>query len=210
MALLHHATLTPSKAELLAAWLPGRPWAAGAEVPPVATYRLDDPDGEVGIEGMLLAAGDGRVVHAPLTYRGAPLPGGEDFLVGTTDHSVLGPRWVYDACADPVFAFALADTVVSGGTEAEQYFEVDGVRQVRESSTTLRGSGSGARRAMGWADAVSVEDRGDVTVVRPGAFEIAVARVVGASLPDGETLTARWEGGGPAVLATVRTVVARG
>jgi len=32
----------------------------------------------------------------PLTYRGAPLDGAEDALVGTTEHGVLGRRWVYD------------------------------------------------------------------------------------------------------------------
>jgi hypothetical protein len=202
MALLHHATLTPTKAELLSAWLPGRPWAAGAEVPPVAAYRLDDPEGEVGIEGMLLSAGADRVLHVPLTYRAAPLAGAEEFLVGTSDHSVLGRRWVYDACGDPVFAGVLADTVLGGGTEAEQYFEVDGVREVRASSTTLRGSGSGSGRTMA-RGGVSAEDRGEVTVVRSGELEIAVARAVGAALPPGETLTARWDGGGPAVLATV-------
>ena len=87
MALLHHATLTPSKRELMTGWLASRPWCAGSDVAPVAAYRFDDPEGEVGIETALLAAVDGTTYQLPLTYRGAPLAGAERHLIGTTDHS---------------------------------------------------------------------------------------------------------------------------
>ncbi len=41
--------------------------------------------------------------HVPLTYRGAPLDGaGEEALVGTAEHGVLGRRWVYDGVHDPL------------------------------------------------------------------------------------------------------------
>jgi hypothetical protein len=39
----------------------------------------------------------------PLTYRGAPAAGADGHLIGTTEHGVLGRRWVYDAAHDPVF-----------------------------------------------------------------------------------------------------------
>src|SRR5215475_8037664 len=97
MALLHQATLHPTKAELLAAWLPGRPWSRipdGADVQRVASCRFDDPDGAVGIETILVRVGDGPVHHAPLTYRDAPLAGADAWLIGTAEHSVLGRRWV--------------------------------------------------------------------------------------------------------------------
>ena len=123
MALLHKATLTPSKAELMNAWLAGRPWlSAPGDARPVAAYRFDDPDGEVGIETALLQTTDGSVVQVPLTYRGAPLDVAEDALIGTTAHSVLGTRWVYDGCGDPVWATAFATAVLTGSTQAEQYF----------------------------------------------------------------------------------------
>jgi Maltokinase N-terminal cap domain len=94
MATIHNATLNPSKLTLLNAWLPSRTWFTGvADVQRVGAYRFDDPAGEVGIESFLLQAGDGSVLHAPLTYRGAPLAGAEEFLVGTIEHSVLGRRW---------------------------------------------------------------------------------------------------------------------
>ena len=109
MAILYQATLNPSKLNLLNAWLPSRPWSSGVtDTQSVGAYRFDDPAGEVGMEAFLLKAGDGSVLHVPLTYRGAPLAGAEEFLIATTEHSVLGRRWVYDGCGDPLWATALA------------------------------------------------------------------------------------------------------
>lgn len=217
MALLHKATLTPSKRELMDAWLPTRPWATGdaADLRPVGAYRFDDPDGEVGLEGFLLGGVDGSVLHLPLTYRAAPLEGGEQHLVGTCEHSVLGPRWVYDGCADPVFVRALAATVLTGGTESEQFFEVDGRREVRESSATVVGSGRPGT-PVPEIGAVHCRDDGPTTVVRAGDLELVVVRAVGADVHAEHTLTGRWAGdwasdwagdragGAPAVLAGVR------
>ena len=79
MALLHQAELVPTKLELLAAWLPGRPWyqEQAGELARTAAYRFDDPAGEVGIDTILVSAGDGPVYQVPLTYRGAPLDGAD-------------------------------------------------------------------------------------------------------------------------------------
>ena len=183
MALLHDATLTPSKRELIAAWLPSQPWAAGLpELTPFGGFRFDDPDGEVGMEGILLRSGDGEVVvHVPLTYRGAPLAGAEDALLGTTEHSVLGTRWVYDAPADPVYREVLTATIVTAGTGAEEYFEVDGERVTREPKVSVAGSG-GAPGASG---------------------DIAVVRVVGEPVESEAVLTGAWEGGAGVLAALV-------
>ena len=96
MAILHRATLVPSKLELLEEWLPRQPWFTGsaAGLERVAGYRFDDPAGEVGIETLLVRAPGGPLVQVPLTYRAAPLPDGARWLVGTLEHSVLGTRWV--------------------------------------------------------------------------------------------------------------------
>src|SRR5690554_2036771 len=119
MAILHRAQLTPSKLELIAPWLEKQDWAQPSEGEPerVATYRFDDPEGEVGVETFILKTSSGTELHAPFTYRGAPLPGAEQHLIGTMDHSVLGPRWMYDATGDPVYAQTLATTILTGGTE---------------------------------------------------------------------------------------------
>lgn len=79
MAIIHRTTLKPTKLELLTTWLPTRPWYEGGAGAPELTkaggFRLDDPEGEVGIEFM--AAMDTSGPHPvtyliPLTYRGAP------------------------------------------------------------------------------------------------------------------------------------------
>ncbi|MGW2461960.1 maltokinase N-terminal cap-like domain-containing protein [Streptomyces sp. NPDC001761] len=109
MAVIHRTTLEPGKTELLADWLPGRPWYRGGPDAPVLEksggFRLDDPEGEVGIEFMVVtdtSAPERTAYLAPLTYRGAPLEGAEHALIGTAEHGVLGTRWVYDGCHDPV------------------------------------------------------------------------------------------------------------
>jgi hypothetical protein len=139
MALLYHAELHPSKLELIAGWAPTQPWFVGdpgADLSNVAAYRFDDPDGVVGIEVILVRAGDGPLLQVPLTYRDTPLAGAEAWLIRTVDHSVLGTRWVYDATGDPAFIAAAATAALTGGSQVEQYFEQDGVREVRE--PTLR------------------------------------------------------------------------
>lgn len=103
MAVVHDTTMTPGKLELLAGWLPRQPWYAGSggELRKAGGFRLDDPAGEVGIEFM--AVGEGGHVHlVPMSYRGAPLDGAEHALIGTSEHGVLGRRWLYDGVHDPV------------------------------------------------------------------------------------------------------------
>jgi hypothetical protein len=103
MAMIHHTTLAPTKLELLSTWLPGQPWYTGdgSELVRAGGFRLDDPAGAVGIEMMAVGAGP-VTYHVPLTYRAEPLPA-DDGLIGTSEHGVLGTRWVYDAVHDPVF-----------------------------------------------------------------------------------------------------------
>ncbi|KND45724.1 maltokinase N-terminal cap-like domain-containing protein [Streptomyces stelliscabiei] len=109
MSVIHRTWLKPTKLELLTSWLPTRPWYAGGPDAPVLAkaggFRLDDPEGEVGIEFMVATDTSGPApVHylVPLTYRSAPLPGADHALVGTLEHGVLGKRWTYDGCHDPV------------------------------------------------------------------------------------------------------------
>ncbi|WP_436520517.1 CG0192-related protein [Actinoplanes sp. HUAS TT8] len=150
MALLHKTEIRPGKLELLSTWLPTRTWYDGPPEPSldrVGAARFDDPAGEVGLEIMLVRAGDGPVLHVPLTYRGAPLDGGEEFLVGTMEHGVLGTRWVYDAAGDPVFTEVLAGVIRDGGEQAVEEVHGDGEVVVREPHLLLRGSGSAASPA---------------------------------------------------------------
>ena len=217
MALLHRAELRPSKLELLVPWLPGRSWfagEAGAEVTRVAAYRFDDPAGEVGVETLLVRAGDGPVLQAPLTYRAAPLAGADEHLVGVIEHSVLGRRWAYDACGDPVYPPLLAAAVLADAGQAEEYFEVDGKREVRPASMTLTGSRTGRPLPVGPVSAGPVLPGpgsagpvgGGVTVVRVGEVELAVVRrPVPADVPAAGGLAGTWPGqDAPVLLAYAR------
>ncbi|MFI8998466.1 1,4-alpha-glucan branching protein [Streptomyces sp. NPDC053542] len=118
MALIHHTTLKPTKLELLTDWLPTRPWYRGGPDAPVLEksggFRLDDPEGEVGIEFMVATDRKGleRTAYLiPLTYRAAPLEGAEHALIGTAEHGVLGKRWAYDGCHDPVLVTELLSLI---------------------------------------------------------------------------------------------------
>src|SRR6476469_1360950 len=141
MAILHQATITPGKRELMHGWLPTRSWYDGRERKPVGSFRLDDPEGEVGCEFFLLGGEGLTTLFLPLTYRAAALDGAEEHLIGTTEHSVLGPRWVYDACGDPVGMAALLSAILTGGHEADLRMVRDGV--VVRFDPTCRVVGSG-------------------------------------------------------------------
>jgi Maltokinase N-terminal cap domain len=106
MATIHRTTMVPTKLELLSEWLPRQPWYRSTDGAPALTraggFRLDDPAGEVGIEFAFVLDGAEVTYQVPMTYRGAPLPDAEEGLIGTSEHGVLGRRWIYDAAHDPV------------------------------------------------------------------------------------------------------------
>ncbi|MFH8343485.1 1,4-alpha-glucan branching protein [Streptomyces sp. NPDC018045] len=131
MAVIHHTTLSPTKLELLARWLPAQPWYTDGGSAPVLTkaggFRLDDPEGEVGMEFMVATdtAGPAPVRYfTPLTYRGAPLEGAGHALIGTMEHGVLGKRWVYDGTHDPVLVAQLF-ALLTGKAEPQAQSETD-------------------------------------------------------------------------------------
>ncbi len=207
MGIVHKATLSPTKQEIVESWLPGRSWAAGRTVAEkVAEYRYDDPAGEVGVETILWRTDDGVVVQTPLTYRAAPLAGAEEHLITTTEHSVLGRRWVYDGCGDPVWAGTLTAAILTGARQSQMFFEEDGRRIDIPARMQVRGSG-GETSAPEIASVDSVSDDGPVTRVRAGSVELCVARILGTPLGEGPHLRGTiGDSGDTLVLAVVRDV----
>ncbi len=209
MALIYKAELAPTKLQALTGWLPGRPWAAGADasaLTQVGSYRFDDPDGAVGIETLLVRTADGRLLQVPLTYRDAPLAGPAGALVATMEHSVLGPRWAYDGCADPVAVRAFATAIRTGAHEAAlEYDRGAGVRERREPTMRVAGSGSPGAGVPA-LDPVRAVDGAAATVVVAGGLELTVRRVLDGDAPAGSAaLRGTWPGQGePVVLATLR------
>ncbi|AXT86469.1 hypothetical protein C6I20_15665 [Aeromicrobium sp. A1-2] len=208
MALLYAAQLTPSKIELIFGWLPTRSWFSGdpAGLESIGAYRFDDPDGEVGVETHLVRGPDGPTYQVPLTYRGAPLAGADEWLVGTMQHSVLGDRWVYDACGDPVYAQTLAAAILTGGTQAA--IEIDDHGHRSSAEPTARVKGSGLLTKLGTVGLVDVRDEDETTVVVTSVAEIVVRRVIGAgsSVLGEHELVGTWPGvSDPTVLAAARS-----
>lgn len=205
MAVIYQATIVPTKDQLVGPWLETRPWWDGvSERDPVGTFRFDDPAGEVGMECFLFGSADGSTLFVPITYRGAELPGADAALVGTMDHSVLGKRWVYDGCADPVFVSTLVSTIRTGGTNAAlEVHRSDGVVESREATATVRGSRAPDLPPVPSDDPVESDDDQERTLLRVGGLTVAVARRVGTDLPAGPSLLGSFAGGQDLVLATV-------
>lgn len=195
MAVIHHTTLNPTKLELLAEWLPLKPWYRGTKdgtaLARAGGFRLDDPEGEVGIEFMVVtdASGDEPVAYlVPLTYRGAPLAGAEDGLIGTLEHGVLGKRWVYDSLHDPVLLGQLL-ALLAGRAAAQAQSETD------TPDPTVEVRAGGARVPADATGSGAVTDTAEATVVTVGPAALTLTRVLrpGPAADDvlGQVL-ARW------------------
>jgi Maltokinase N-terminal cap domain len=214
VAVLYDATLTPSKIELLRAWVPAQPWLGDADasaLEAVGAYRFDDPDGEVGVETHLLRTVDGRILQVPLTYRGSPSIGAELSLIGTMQHSVLGERWVYDGCADPVYVRALATAVLCGGTQAELEVVTDAGNERRQATTLVSGSGA-SDSAIPGVGAVTYSNEETTTVIGADHLELIVFRTVDRQPDDAtpggmDSLVGTWPGHDtPALLALAQAI----
>ena len=125
MAIIHSTTMSPTKLELLASWLLAQPWYLDQGREPdlarVGGFRLDDPQGEVGIEFMVVTDGSGdRVITylVPMTYRASALASADGALIGTAEHGVLGHRWIYDGLHDPVLVAQLI-ALIQGDAEPQ-------------------------------------------------------------------------------------------
>jgi hypothetical protein len=170
VAIVHSsATIRPTKPELLEAVL-------GGPVEVLGSYRLDDPAGEVGVEGFVVRLG-AQLQHVVLTYRGAPLGEGESRLVSTMEHSELGPRWVYDGTTDPVAVGCFRRAVLGEQDQAVLEMWEDG-RVVGTRAPTVRLHATPAPAADG--------------------STVRIARDLGDAAT-GPALVATWPGGEAAV-----------
>ncbi|MCC2592074.1 hypothetical protein LKO27_01345 [Tessaracoccus sp. OS52] len=171
------ATLTPTKLELLTAWLPSQVWFTGdaTAIEQEGRFRFVDPDGEVGIETILARSGD-DLLQVPLTYRAAPLEDADDALVGTLEHSELGTRYVYDAMSDPVYLAELERVIRERDTAAEIVSLRDG--SVAPPGLDVRGTGVAQ-------DAAADGELEVIGVLTDATYEDAAGRLI-ARLGEGD------------------------
>lgn len=171
MAILHRATITPTKIEAVELWLDAQPWGGSGEIERIGSYRFDDPEGEVGVEALLVRRA-GRILQVAMTYRGAPFA--DAHLITTMEHSTLGPRWVYEASTDPVavdcFRRALAGSQEQAALEV---YDGDQLVAVREQEVRID------------------REPGDTNM--PG--DLRIARALDEPLDGVERLTATWSDG---------------
>jgi hypothetical protein len=192
MAVIYETTMSPGKLELLAVWLPTRAWFRDSGQPPqlrkAGGFRLDDPAGEVGMEFMVVtdsSAAEPVTYHVPLTYRGDPLDGAEDGLVGTSLHGVLGQRWLYDGTRDPVLAAQVA-TLLAGKAQpqAQQASDTPDISV----TVTIADTGFPA------GELVSTRDGSDYTDITIGDSVIRIERVLRPGPePESAHVTAPWQ-----------------
>jgi hypothetical protein len=205
MARFHAATITPTKSELIAAWAPTQSWGPPADDPVkvIGSFRFDDPDGRVGMETHLVAAGN-TVLQVPLTYRDEPLDGADDALIVEMQHSVLGTRWVYDGLRDPRFVVMLAGVAMTGQGEALGMAVYDGRWFVAPSNVRIQGGGWTQERVP--VDGFELaNDDATSSVLRNDRFELTVFRRPQQAPRPAIGLTATWDGApSPVVLVEVR------
>lgn len=173
MAIIHHATISPTKQELLDREL-------GGPVEILGSYRFDDPAGEVGVEGFVVRRG-AVTSHVLFSYRGAPI---DARLVSTMEHSVLGQRWVYDGATDPVAVGCLRRALLGEQDQAVLEVWKDGV-VVETREPTIRFARNDVSPDP---DAITVQVRRDLDVAEVFA---------------GRALVASWEGGSAQVAGLV-------
>ena len=209
MATIHDTTMSPGKLDLLTGWLPVQPWylASGGEpeLTKAGGFRLDDPEGEVGIEFMVVTdrSGDSPVTYqVPLTYRGRALTGAGDGLIGTAQHGVLGPRWIYDGTRDPVLVAQLV-ALIQGAAEPQ----AQNVSNTPDPTVTSKPVTSGSLTATGSAVMANGPSGTDLRVetagadgARGGQLTVRIHRVLRPA-PDG---TPAGEAGQPCLFAAWR------
>jgi hypothetical protein len=200
MALFHRATITPTKAELIADWGPTQPWWPSTTEPidVIGSYRFDDPDGRVGMETHLVVA-DGNLLQVPLTYRDEPLDGADDCLITEMHHSVLGTRWVYDGLRDPRFVVMLAAVTMTGQGEALGMALYEGRWYVAPSNVRIQGGGWTQERVP--VDGFELRsDDASASVLQNDRFALTVFRRPVAGPRPAIGLTATWDGHDDAVV----------
>jgi hypothetical protein len=200
MAIFHRATVTPTKAELIAEWAPTRPWGppAGAELDVIGSFRFDDPDGRVGMETHLVAAGD-TLFQVPLTYRDEPFEPAAASLITQIQHSVLGTRWVYDGLADPLYVVMLAGVTMTGQGEALGMVVVKDRWYIVPSNVRIQGGGW--TEGFAAVDGFTSDDPDAVdAVLRNDRFALTVHRRPARARRPPIALTATWDGQADAIV----------
>lgn len=193
MAIVHRATVSPSKQEIATAWLAAQPWRPEGQVEILGSYRFDDPAGEVGVEALVIRCG-GTHFQLPLTYRGTPMDDAGAVLLTTMEHSALGRRWIYLATSDPVGVDCFVKALLG------QVEQVD--MEVWEGGEFIARRGTGIRVTLTSGPGRTESDLPAATAT-VDTVRLTIPHVLGTD-PGGERqLAGQWDGSSPVVVASL-------
>jgi hypothetical protein len=209
MAIIHDTTMSPGKLELLTSWLPAQPWYVDTgrtpELAKAGGFRLDDPEGEVGIEFMVVTDRSGYQVttyQVPLTYRAQALAGAGRGLIGTAEHGVLGRRWIYDGTCDLVLVAQLV-ALIQGDAQPQ----AQSVSSTPDPTVTGRPVTAGSLTAIGSAATASGPFGTDLRVQTSGPDSMGNGQLIvriNRILHPGDGAATAGEAGQPCLSATWR------
>lgn len=200
MGLFHRATVTPTKADLIADWVPTQLWGPAADSPidVIGSYRFDDPENRVGMETHIVAT-EGGLLQIPWTYRDEPVEGADDALITEMHHSELGTRYVYDGLRDDRFVTMLAAVTMTGQGEALGLVVYDDRWYVAPSNVRIAGGGWTLERVP--VDGFDItSDDGRLMVLASERFELRYRRRPVVEPRPAIALTATWAGQAEAVV----------
>ncbi|TDC94137.1 hypothetical protein E1161_09055 [Saccharopolyspora aridisoli] len=193
MAIVHRATVSPTKQEIVTSWLDAQSWGAEGRVEMLGSYRFDDPAGEVGVESLVVRRG-GTHFQLPLTYRGAPMDDAGARLLTTMEHSALGRRWIYLATSDPVGFDCFVRALLGQLEQADM--------EVWEGAEFIARRGTGVRVTITSGPGLDGHDMPAATAT-VDTVRLTIPHVLDAN-PGGERqLAAQWDGGSPVVVASL-------
>ena len=208
--------LRPDVASLLQPWIARQRWYVGSGSAPALEYaghlRFPDPEGEVGIDVVLLRdrCGPSPVTYqVPLTARREPVPELEHALITATEDEARDRWWIYDGPHDPAYVAALL-AAITEGTGSDHAGDHDAHAVGRPSGPPADGRWSGGRTIVR-SQVLRGEQSNSSIIVEasgpggaPAPVIVKVFRVLHAgSNPDVELQTALHQGGCPYVPAAV-------
>jgi hypothetical protein len=147
---------------------------------------------------MMVTDGSGAVTYlVPMTYRASPLAGAGASLIGTAEHGVLGPRWIYDGTRDPVLVTQLVALIQAQAEPQDQ-----NVSHTPDPTVTAQPVTDGPLLVTASSVTADGPDATDLLIetARPGTPEtgrltLRLHRILhpSAALPPGDaTLSAPW------------------
>jgi hypothetical protein len=155
------------------------------------------------MEVHLVAAGP-TLLQVPLTYRDAPLDGGDDAFITEMQHTALGTRWVYDGLRDPRLVTMLAAVAMTGQGEALGMVLYDDRWYIAPTDVRIQGGGWTLERVPVDGFELASDDASGA-LLRNDRFEMTVFRQPHPGPRPAIGLTATWDGqADPVVLVEVR------